>query len=208
MRIDRLPKDNPRTQGTARRAWYRRHCPAHPSACDALLDAALAACVSAPIHAVVLGAGACTELPLERMVRACASVLLVDVDMAGMAAGRAELPAEVGGGGGVGTADITGGGGRDLWTGLERQPRGDLTRLGGPGGHIPLNAAASCLERCSVADPPEITGLEPHVYGIVASSLVLTQLFSLPLLDVADALTLHTPTVADLREVYPRYREA
>lgn len=208
MRIDRLPTENPRTQGSVRRAWYRRHCPTHPSACAALLDAALAACVGAPTHAVVLGAGACTELPLERIARACASVLLVDVDMPGMAVARAELPADLRGRVELVTADITGGVSRHLATELQRQPWVDLTRLGGPGSHTLLSAAASCLERCSVADPPEVAGLKSHDYRLVASSLVLTQLFSLPLLDVADALTLHAPAVADLREGFTRYREA
>src|SRR5262245_45363785 len=93
MRIDRLPRENRRTQGSARREWHRRHNPAHLVACAAVLEAALTAHdIAAPAHAVVLGAGACTELPLERLAQACATVTLVDVDTSGMVAARDELP--------------------------------------------------------------------------------------------------------------------
>ena len=43
---------------------------------------------------------------------------------------------------------------------------------------------------------------------MVISSLVLTQLFSLPLLDVYDMLAYHAADVADLREAQPRYLAA
>lgn len=56
-----------------------------------------------------------------------------------------------------------------------------------------------------VPDPPRLPYVEPGAYGIVISSFVLTQLFSLPLLDVIDTLTLHAPGVVDLRDEHPHY---
>src|SRR6185312_13536377 len=92
MRIARLAEENPRTQGPERRAWYRRNSPAHLQAVAALVEDALAARASGasggPSRAVVLGAGACTEAPLERLARTFESVLLVDVDVPGMAHAR------------------------------------------------------------------------------------------------------------------------
>ncbi len=77
MRIARLAEENPRTQGPERRAWYRHHSPAHLRAVAVLVEDALAARSAAgPSRAVVLGAGACTEAPLERIareLRACAA---------------------------------------------------------------------------------------------------------------------------------------
>ena len=43
MRIERLAQDNRRTQGTERRAWYRRHSPEHLRAVESLIEEALAA---------------------------------------------------------------------------------------------------------------------------------------------------------------------
>ena len=64
MRIARLAEENPRTQGPERRAWYRRHSPAHLRAVAALVEDALARrSAGGPSRAVVLGAGACTEAP-------------------------------------------------------------------------------------------------------------------------------------------------
>ena len=96
MRIARLAEENPRTQGPERRAWYRRHSPTHLRAVAALVEAALAARTpGGPSRAVVLGAGACTEAPLERLARAFEQTLLVDVDVPGMARARDELPASL-----------------------------------------------------------------------------------------------------------------
>src|SRR5579884_1033764 len=173
------------------------------------MDAALAPRgEDAPPTAVVLGAGACTELPLERLARACERVTLVDLDARGMGAAREELPAGLRGRVQLLEADVTGGVSAALARELRAQPWEDLRLLGGPRGYAPLDAAAACLERCPVPDPPELPGLTPGGYGLVVSGLVLTQLFSLPLLDVRDALSVHAPAVADLRDAYPRSREA
>lgn len=209
MRIERLARENPRTQGPERRAWYRRHSPEHLRAVEALVAAALAARrPSVPSTAVVLGAGACTELPLERIARACERVTLVDLDAAGMGRGRDELPPALRPRIELLAADLTGGVSAALSALLRAQPWMDLTALGGPQGRAPLEAAADCLERCPIADPPQVAGLAPGGFGLVVSSLTLTQLFSLPLLDVLDTLNFHAPGAADLRESFPRYEAA
>lgn len=209
MRLSRLPQENPRTQGAAQRAVYRQHSPTHLRQIASLVEDALAArAPSAPKRAVVLGAGACTEIPLERLVRACGSVTLVDVDVPGMGRARAELPAALRERVEVVRADITGGVSESLAAELQAQPWADLVALGGPHSLAPVEAAAACLERCPVPDPPHVPYLEPGTFGVVVSSLVLTQLFRLPLLDVLDTLLASAGAVADLRESVPRYRLA
>ena len=206
MRIARLAKENPRTQGPERRAWYRRHSPTHLRAVAALVEAALAARTpGGPSRAVVLGAGACTEAPLERLARAFEQTLLVDVDVPGMARARDELPAALRSRVDLLQADITGGVSDALAGDLHSQPWRDLVQLGPS---APLDAAAACLERCPVPDPPALPTLISRGYGLVFSDLVLTQLYSLPLLDVVDILSLYAPDTVDLRETHTRYREA
>lgn len=209
MRIDRLAEDNARTQGVRRREWYRRHSPAHLAAVAELVGGALAARrEGAPPTAIVLGAGAATELPLERLARACDRVTLVDLDAPGMGAARDALPEDLRHRMELLAADLTGGVSAALARELRAQPWDDLARLGGRMGYAPLDAAAGCLERCLIPDPPGLVGTAPGGYGLVVSDLALTQLFSLPLLDVRDGLEVHAPAVADLREAYPRYRAA
>lgn len=209
MRIARLAAENPRTQGPERRAWYLRHSPEHLRAVAALVEEALAARgPAAPGTAVVLGAGACTEVPLERLARVCRSVLLVDIDVPGMLRARDGLPASLRSRVDVLQADLTGGVSEALAAELAAQPWPDLARLGRPPGMAAVDAAAACLERCPVPDPPAIAGLAPESYGLVFSTLVLTQLYSLPLLDVLDRLNYAAPQVADARETLPRYAEA
>src|SRR5690348_15859497 len=186
MRVERLTSENPRTQGTPRRALYRRHSPAHLDTIAALLRRGLATAraTPAPRVAVILGAGACTELPLETLARALDTVLLVDLDTPGMRRACAELPASLRPRVHALRIDLTGGVSQALAALLRAQPWDDFARLGGPMGVAPLDAAAACLEQCPVPDPPALPGLAPGAYGLVISSLVLTQLFSLPLLDV------------------------
>jgi hypothetical protein len=208
MRIERLPQENPRTQGPERRAWYRAHSAEHLRTNSDLLEAALRVLRGKAVRALVLGAGACTELPLERLARACESVLLMDVDVPGMLRARDEVAQSLRSRIDVVAADLTGGVSQALAAELRMQPWGDLASLGGPSGHAPLDAAAACIDRCPVPDPPLFAELAPHGYDLVISSFVLTQLFSLPLLDVIDMLNLYAPDSVDLRDSYPRYREA
>lgn len=208
MRIERLPQENPRTQGPERRAWYRAHSAEHLRGIANLVEAALRIRHGKDVRALVLGAGACTDLPLERLARGCESVLLVDVDVAGMLRARDELPQSLRPRVNTVAADITGGVSQALAADLRMQPWGDLASLAGPSGRAPLDAAATCLDSCPVPDPPQFTELAPGGYDLVISSFVLTQLFSLPLLDVIDIVGVYAPHSVDLRDVYPRYREA
>jgi hypothetical protein len=209
MRIARLAEENPRTQGPERRAWYRRNSATHLRAVAALVEAGLAARASGthgrPTRAVILGAGGCTEIPLEPITRGVRQTLLVDVDVPGMARARDELSASLRSRVDIVQADITGEVSDALAAELQAQPWRDLARLGTSAA---LEAAAACLERCPVPDPPILPILEPHSYGLVVSDLVLTQLFSLPLLDVVDMLSLYAPDAVDLRETHRRYRQA
>lgn len=206
MRIARLAEENPRTQGPERRAWYRSHSPTHLRAVAALVEEALGArAAGGPSQAVVLGAGACTEAPLERLARAFEQTLLVDVDVPGMARARDELPASLRSRVDLLQADITGGVSDALASDLRAQPWRDLALLGQSAA---LDAAASCLERCHVPNPPELPTLIPQGYSLVFSDLVLTQLYSLPLLDVVDILSFYAPDAVDLRETNTRYRQA
>ncbi|GAC1448567.1 MAG: hypothetical protein PVSMB4_05880 [Ktedonobacterales bacterium] len=205
MRIERLTADNQRTQGVARRQWYRQHNPDHPHAVSELLDAALTMrAPDAPRSAIVLGAGACTELPLERLARACQQVTLVDLDAAGMERARQELVPALRERVRLLVGDVSGGVSRALADGLRVQPWADLAALGE--GAI-LGSVATCLKRCPVAIPP-LVDTEAQGFGLVVSSLVLTQLFSLPLLDVVDTLAVVAPAVAGLQEADPHYRAA
>ncbi|HZC76389.1 MAG TPA: hypothetical protein VE258_01490 [Ktedonobacterales bacterium] len=206
MRIARLASENPRTQGPERRAWYRRHSPEHLRMVAGLVEQAVAARTGgAEPRAVVLGAGACTELPLEWLARRSGSVLLVDIDVPGMLRARDALPDALRARVNVVAADLTGGVSVALAAELRVQPWADLARLGD---NAPLDAAAACLARCQVLDPPPIPELQPAGYDLVISSLTLTQLFSLPLLDVLDVLCVHAPAAVDLRETHTRYRAA
>lgn len=206
MRIARLPAENPRTQGPERRSWYRKHSSEHLRSVATLVDEGIhARQTAAAPRTVVLGAGACTELPLERLARASESILLVDVDVPGMARARDELPDSLRPRVDLLQADLSGGVSDALAAELTMQPWNDLAQLSS---RAPLDAAASCIERCPVPDPPRIPQLPPGSYDLALSTLMLTQLFSLPLLDVVDALAYHAAGAVDLRETYPRYRVA
>lgn len=209
MRVERLTSENPRTQGAVRRAQYRRHSPAHLDTIAHLIRRGLAVRTApAPRAAVILGAGAGTELPLASLARALDTILLVDLDLPGMERARAELPASLRPRVRALPADLSGGVSQTLAALLRAQPWDDLARLAGPTAAAPLDAAAASLEQCTVPDPPTIPGLAPGAYGLVISSLLLTQLFSLPLLDVLDTLALHAPDAVDRRDAHPRYRAA
>jgi hypothetical protein len=156
---------------------------------------------------VVLGAGACTEVPIAELARAVNGdeVVLVDFDRAAMEQGRNEIAAPalrrnvqlV-------EADITGGVSVNLNRLMERRPWHKLVEQGI---RAVFDAAAECLEQCIVPDPPEIADLGSG-FGVVISSLVLSQLFSYPLLDVLDYVQRVAPQMVGEQERHRRYQDA
>ena len=228
MRIEALAQANQRMQGAARREWYRQHSPQHLRAIAALIGDALGqlgaptaqqsrsagkrpAAAPPPLRCVILGAGACTELPLERLARACATTLLVDLDAPGMLLARDELSPALRPRVATLVADLTGSISAELAAELHAQPWDDLNRLDGGSGLATLDAVAACLDRVAVPTPPILAGLDEAddaPFDLVISALTLTQLFSLPLLDALDTLLLRAPRVADQREERASYRTA
>jgi hypothetical protein len=75
-------------------------------------------------------------------------------------------------------------------------------------GQVVFDAAADCLEQCPVPDPPGIEGLHAGEFGVVISSLVLSQLFSYPLLDILDHVQHIAPSYLGEQERHRRYQEA
>ena len=210
MRITRLTVDNRRTQGAERRTWYRRHSPEHLNAVSALVENALRLDgLASTRQTVVLGAGACTEIPLERLARASAHVSLVDLDVAGMAQARDELPATVRDRVDLLQADLTDGVSEALAAELRATPFADLNMLDqGRGMREPSGGRRrlpGALPRSQMRQRLRV--FEPGGYDLVVSDFVLTQLYSLPLLDVVGTLTAYAPAVADLRETLPRYQD-
>jgi hypothetical protein len=155
---------------------------------------------------LVLGAGACTEVPLAELGRASEEVVLADFDLAAMQRGRAELASPalqrrvrfV-------QCDLTGGVSSNLRREIARQ---DWRKLAGEGAHAIFNVAADCLDRCQVPDPPSIHTLRQSDFGLVVSSLVLSQLFSYPLLDVLDTVGQYAPSLVNEQERHRRYQDA
>lgn len=154
----------------------------------------------------MLGAGACTEVPLAELARASDEVVLADLDLAAMQHGRDELAAaalrkrvE------LVQADISGGVSANLNRILKRQPWNDLVAQGA---QAVFDALARCLEECPVPDPPVLKEIEAGQFGLVISSLVLSQLFSYPLLDALDHIQSIAPALLGEQERHRRYQEA
>jgi hypothetical protein len=207
VRIDTLTYNNIQTQGAQRRMWLRQHCPQHLQQCSALMLLALQKRQgSASQSVIVLGGGACTEVPLVELVRDSDEVVLADLDLASMRQGRDELtsPAlckRVR----LLDCDISGGVSTDLNRLIKQQ---SWNKLVSQGARIIFDAAADCLEQCPVPDPPEIEGLHAGEFGVVISSLVLSQLFSYPLLDILDYVQHIAPSYLGEQELHRRYQEA
>ena len=207
MRIDTLTYNNIHTQGAQRRAWLRRHSPQHLEQSAALMLHALRLRpASASRSILILGAGACTEVPLAELARGSDEVVLADLDLASMRQGRNELSSP--------TlrkrvrlleCDISGGVSINLKRQIERQP---WEKLVPQGARAVFDAAAHCLDACPVPDPPQIEGLGTGEFGIVISSLILTQLFSYPLLDMLDHIQRIAPADLGEQERHRRYQEA
>jgi hypothetical protein len=207
VRIDTLTYYNIQTQGAQRRAWLRQHSPQHLQQCTTLmLQSIQKRQRSASRSTLVLGAGACTEVPLAELARDSDEVLLADIDLASMRQGRDELtsPAlhkRVR----LLTCDISGGVSVALNHLIEQQ-RWDKLVL--QGAQVVFDAAAHCLEQCPVPDPPEIEGLHTGEFGAVISSLLLSQLFSYPLLDILDHVQRIAPGYLGEQERHHHYQEA
>ena len=206
MRIARLAAENPRTQGPERRAWYRKQA---RNICAASRRSWTKASVHASpntaqdgrawrwrLHGIAVGAAG-TRVAVRPAGRRGRAGHGASARRVARPAIRSRLD--------LLQADLSGGVSDTLAADLTMQPWNDLAQLGA---RAPLDAAASCIERCPVPDPPRIPQLTPGGYDLVLSTLVLTQLFSLPLLDVVDSLAYHAAGIVDLRETYPRYHEA
>jgi hypothetical protein len=154
----------------------------------------------------VLGAGACTEVPLAELARDSDEVVLADYDLASMRQGRDELTsAALRKRVRLLACDISGGISAALHRLIEQQPWDKLVHQGAK---IVFDAAARCLEQCPVPDPPEIDDLHTGESGIIISSLVLSQLFSYPLLDILDYVQRIAPSYPGEQERHHRYQEA
>jgi hypothetical protein len=207
VRIDSLPYNNVQTQGTQRRAWLRQHSPQHLEACATLMLSALQKRQPGASRSIlILGAGACTEVPLAKLAHASDEIVLADFDLAAMKQGRDELSTlalrkHVR----LVACDISGGVSANLARLIKRQP---WEKLISQGAEAVFDAAADCIEHCSVPDPPQIQDLGTGDFGIVISSLVLSQLFSYPLLDILDHIQGIAPNYLGEQERHRRYQEA
>jgi hypothetical protein len=207
VRIDTLTYNNIQTQGAQRRVWLRQYSPQHLQQCTALMLRGLQLRQrSASTSTLVLGAGACTEIPLAELARDSDEVVLVDYDLASMQQGRDELssPAlrkQVR----VVSCDIGGGVSANLNRLIEQQ---HWDKLAHHSAQVVFDTLAHYLEQCDIPDPPEIEGLYSGEFGVVISSLVLSQLFSYPLLDMLDHVQHIAPAYLGEQERHRRYQEA
>src|SRR5579883_23909 len=94
MRIDTLVTNNAQTQGARRRETISRQSPQHlENATGLMLQAMKERPYSVSRSTLVLGAGACTEVPLAALVHHSDEVVLADLDRASMQQARDELSA-------------------------------------------------------------------------------------------------------------------
>lgn len=207
MRIDTLTYYNAQTQGARRRAWLQQHSPRHLEQSAALMLHALhLRQPGASRSTLVLGAGACTEVPLAELARGSDEVVLADLDLASMQQAQAEITSPalrrrvrlV-------QCDISAGVSDNLDRLIHQQKWPQFVQQGA---RSVFDAAAYCLEQCPIPDPPQIEGLGPGEFGLVISSLLLTQLFSYPLLDILDHVQRIAPDFLGEQERHHRYQQA
>jgi hypothetical protein len=139
-------------------------------------------------------------------VHASDEVVLADLDLSALQQAQAELPSP-------GQrkrvrlleCDITGG----VSTSLNRLIKHQAWQTLVPqGARVVFDIAARCLEECTVPDVPEIEGLGKGEFGVVISSLVLSQLFSYPLLDILDHVQRIAPSYLGEQERHHHYQQA
>ncbi len=201
MRIQRLAKENQSMQGPGKRAWYQRNSPDHLAAIQSLVERALATQGLEVIPRVaILGAGACTELPLAEIAQRAEEVILLDLDEFALQQARRQLSTRLQGRIRLAPADVTGG----VSAYLEQTLMGQRWQaLKAQGAEAVLTAAAGCLDRCEIPQPPDLAELRPGRCGVVISSLVMTQLWSYPLLDLTDLLNTLDPALAGQQHDHP-----
>lgn len=206
MRITNLPDANRHIQGAQRREWLRQYSPQHLEQSKKIILQGLHDRAPAISRAtLILGAGGCTEIPLAEIARGSDEVVLADLDSWAMIQAGNELPSVT-----IRkriqalSCDISG----DVSTKLSRiiqcqnwQP------LIKEGSHALFDMAAQCLEQCPVPDPPSIGSLITGEFGLVISSLVVSQLFSYPLLDMLDHIQRIAPDSFVDGERHRRYQE-
>ncbi len=214
MRIDNLSHNNAQMQGKRRRSWLQEHAPQHLEQCNALILSALhQRGRGAAQNDLVVGAGACTEVPLNDLLRASDEVVLADLDIAALRTASDEitnptfnkrlrlLQCDI--------SSINGEPKRGISATLNRLiTNQDWKSLASQGPQAVFDAAALCLELCPIPDLPEIKTLAPGSFGLVISSLVVSQLFSYPLLDLLDAIQKAAPKLLGEQERHCRYQEA
>lgn len=207
MRIETLTSSNRQTQGAARREWFRQHAPQHlQQSAEIVMHGLSRRAPSTSRGTLVLGAGASTEVPLVDLAHASEEVVLADMDLLAMQRGRDEMDSPalrkrvrfV-------QCDLTGGVSNSLKGLMSKKDWAALAVLGGA---AVFDAAALCLEQCPVPDPPQIYTLRPGDFGLVVSSLVLSQLFSYPLLDVLSTVEAIDPDLLLEQERHRRYQDA
>jgi hypothetical protein len=207
VRIDALSYSNIQTQGAQRREALYTLSPQHLEHCSSLILHGLRERKSSVSpNVLVLGAGACTEIPLLELTRGSDEVVLADLDLASMQQAARELPTPalrkrlrlV-------QCDITGGVSANLHRLLEKQ---SWNLLVSRGAQAVFDAAAECLEQCLIPDPPELESLGAGEFGLVVSSLVLSQLISYPLLDILDRVQSIAPELLGEQERHRRYQQA
>ncbi len=206
MRIETLTSSNTQTQGATRREWFRQYAPQHlQQSSEIILQGLSRRAPGASRSTLILGAGASTEVPLMNLARASEEVVLADTDLRSMQRGRDEMSSPalrklirfV-------QCDLTGGVSSSLKSLMSKQ---DWPTLIAQGGAAVFDAAALCLEQCPVSDPPQIYTLRPGDFGLVVSSLVLSQLFTYPLLDVLDTIKEFDADIVLEQERHRRYQE-
>ena len=213
MRIDTLTHNNTQTQGVRRREWLRQNAPQHlRSSTETILDGLQRRPYSAARNTVVLGAGACTEVPLNEIARLSDEVVLADLDLGAMRLARGELTEGLQKRIRLLQCDISSENGDNVDGVSMRLTRlvnkQNWGQLASQGAQAVFDAAALCLEQCPVPQPTQLPTVDEGSCGLIISSLVLTQLFSYPLLDLMDAIKNVAPKLVGEQERHRRYQEA
>jgi len=213
MRIDTLTHNNTQTQGVRRREWMRLHTPQHlRSSQETILDGLRLRPHSTAQNVVVLGAGACTEVPLSELARKSDEVVLADLDLGAMRLARNELPSSLQKRVRLLQCDISSENGDNVY-GVSMYltkliDKQNWEQLASQGAQAVFDTAALCLEQCPVPQPTHLPTVGEESCGLVVSSLILTQLFNYPILDLMDTIKRVAPKLVSEQERHRRYQEA